>query len=177
MGMGAERYDVNLFETMQIVLFMSMSRVSVGEPLCHEKGYLDTQSLLVKIMGACGVLVGQLTPPMFKPILGYMAAVPIYFLKRRVSGYLIPTIQELMEHMERKRGNPGYVYEEPQDMITWMIAAILDGKDERAKEPEVLAMHIMFFLCRPHANSVHLIHTLFRISAPNGKHAFHVPRN
>lgn len=53
MGLEGEWHDVKLFEMMETALIKSMNRISVGEPLCHEKGYLDSLSLLVRATVAC----------------------------------------------------------------------------------------------------------------------------
>ena len=44
--------------------------------------------------------------------------------RRECFKFLLPVIKERMENLKRKRGDPSVVYDETEDLITWMIKAL-----------------------------------------------------
>lgn len=146
-GVGQQKWkQVCFFKILQDVMTVSISRVFVGPTLCNDKGYQKTMIGFLNHVGFNGVVVGQLVPSILRPVIGYTAAIPAWFLKRRWMGYLVPVVIKRMEDLKRKKMDPTYDYEEPNDVISWMVADVLDEKNPRINTPETLAEHIIFFV-------------------------------
>ena len=138
--------EVGLFDSMQKVIFRSVNRVFVGMPLGHDQAYIRWSGAFAVWIGAGAIVVGQLTPPFLKPLLGYAMAIPIYVARRVSMSYLIPVFRQRLEDMQRKRKDPAYDFEEPKDMITWMVETVLDNPDTAIRQPEALASRLLFLV-------------------------------
>ena len=77
-------------------------------------------------LGMGAVLVGQLMPSLLKPIFGYMFAAPIYVAQKVSFRYMVPQIEECMVKLRQKKANSEFQWEEPKDMLMWMVAAAMD---------------------------------------------------
>lgn len=139
--------EICLWDVMQKTIFKSTNRVFVGMPLCQDEGYLRSSAAFATYIGAGAIVVGQYMPSMFKPFFGYLAAIPIYVQQKRSFGYLVPVFKERLENIKRKRTDPTFKFEEPNDMITWMVTAILDKNPGTSfMKPEALAERILFLV-------------------------------
>ena len=138
--------EVCLWETMQKIIFKSTNRVFVGLPLCQDEGYLRSSAAFANWLGAGAILVGQYMPSLFKPLFGYLMAIPIYIEKNKAFGYLMPASKERMENIRRKRSDPTFEFEEPKDMITWVATAVIDNPTTRHSNPKGLAERVLFLV-------------------------------
>lgn len=59
---------------------------------------------------------------------------------------LLPVIAERMANIKRKIADPSFDYEEPKDLITWMIQAVLDNTETKNVPPEFLGQRLLFFV-------------------------------
>ena len=121
--------EVGLYDTMQKIIFRSINRVFFGLPLGHDQGYIRWSGAFAHWVGAGSIVVGQFLPPILKPSFGYPMAIPIYIAQRFSMSYLTPVFRQRLEDMRRMREDPSYVFEEPKDMISWMVAVVLDNPD------------------------------------------------
>ena len=138
--------EVCLWDTMQKTIFKSTYRVFVGLPLCQDEGYLRSSAAFANWLGVGAVLVGQYTPSIFKPLLGYLTAIPIYIEQTKSFRYLLPVFKERMENIRRMRINPTFEFKEPKDMITWMSTAVIDNPTTSHSKSEAPAQNILFFV-------------------------------
>ena len=138
--------DVNLFKTMEGIMFSSLNRIAVGQPLCSDEGYLNSLSNLLTWLGGSGLVVGQLMPPFLKPVTGYLTAIPIHILKRRALSFLRPVIQAQRVSYQRKVKEPSFDVEESDNLLSWMVAASVDGRDTRDLNNDAIAINILFMV-------------------------------
>ena len=147
LGLDVESWrEIRLFETMQKIIFKSTNRVFVGLPLCHDEGFLRSSAAFAQWLGGGAVIVGQLMSSLLKPVFGYLIAVPIYLAQTRSFRYLVPVIKARMENIQRKKANPSFVFDEPKNMITWMVTAVLNCQDKKTSQPETIAERLLFFV-------------------------------
>ena len=138
--------EMPLFDTMSVVVFKSISRVLLGQPLCHNNQFLESLGAYAKSLGFAAVIVGQLTPQVLKPVLGYALAIPIFVTQRMAFRYLVPEIKHRMATYKRKKAEPGFSEEEPKDMLMWSVMAAVNRQDPKADRPEAIAERILFFV-------------------------------
>ena len=139
-------HEIHLFNTMESVISSSLNRVIVGQPLCSNKRYLRSQSSLLKWLGGSFVVVGQLMPPILKPVLGYLAAIPIYYYRRKTMSYLVPLIKAQASSVQREEVGLRFKIEEPQSVLSWMVAASLEGDNPPSPTPEAVATNMIFLV-------------------------------
>ena len=140
---------VPLYETLQEILFETSSRVFLGSPLCYNKFFLRSLMVFFDILGLGTIVVGELLPLVLKPILGYLMAIPIYVTQVLALQYLVPEIKKRMANLRRQRGDPAFEWDQPKDMLMWLVIAALDRQDPQAEKPERIAQGLLF-LVGPH---------------------------
>ena len=138
--------EVELFKTMENIMFSSLNRVVVGEPLCSNSGYLGSLSNLIKWLGGGGLLVGQIMPPILKPILGYLAAIPILYYKARAMAYLLPVVKQRMTDAPRNELDIFGGSKEPLCLLDYMADDAVESKGNRDLTPEDVATNILFLV-------------------------------
>ena len=164
LGLEEESWrEIRLYEIMQKIIFKSTNRVLVGLPLCHNEDFLSSSAAFSQWLGVGAVIVGQLMPSILKPFFGYLMAIPIYLAQTRSFRYLVPVIRERMENIRRKRANPSFVFDKPNDMITWMVEAALNDQNTRNNRPEATAERILFLVSPPCDTSLLLVTLLYRL--------------
>ena len=138
--------EICLFDAMQKTIFKSSNRVFVGSPLCHNERFLRSSATFATSLGMGAILVGQLMPSILKPIFGYMFAAPIYVAQKVSFRYLVPEIEERIMKLRQKRANSEFKWEEPKDMLMWMVVAAMDRQDPKLDRPVCIAERILFFV-------------------------------
>lgn len=147
MGLDTECWnDVCVSKAMGNVIFRATSRVLVGSSLCQNQEYLHHLIAFAEWLGGGSILVGQYTPWMIKPFLGYLMALAVYYHKRKSMKFLRPVIRDRMANMKRKRADPSFEFEEPSDLITWMTQAILDDNETEDSPPDFIGNRILFIV-------------------------------
>ena len=132
--------EVNLFETLEDVIFRASNSILVGSPLCHEEKYLDSLFRFTTWLGAGAVIVGQYAPWFMAPILGYVASIPISIYKRKPMQLLLPVVKERMQRI--RAAEKDMPSNESLDLITWTILASKDST------PDEVAELILFLVSR-----------------------------
>lgn len=138
--------EINLWDTMSMIIFRSTNGVLVGQLLGRNDMFVRATAAFANLLGVGAVTVGQLLPSIFKPIIGYMLAVPIYVAQKISFFYMIPQIKARMRNLRRKRADPTFNWEQPKDMLMWMVAAAVDRNDPKADRPVSVAERMLFFM-------------------------------
>ena len=75
-----------------------------------------------------------------------MFAAPIYVAQKVSFRYMVPQIEECMVKLRQKRANSEFQWEEPKDMLMWMVAAAMDRQDPKVDKPVCIAERMLFFV-------------------------------
>lgn len=137
---------IPLYETLEEILFKSSNRVFVGSPLCSNKTFLRSSAAFANILGIGAVLVGEYLPLVLKPIFGYPLALPVYFAQALTRRYLVPEIKSRMVNIQRQRSEPEFEWDQPKDMLMWIVIAAMDRQDPIADKPENIAQGLLFLV-------------------------------
>ena len=138
---------IRLYKTMQEILFKSSNRVFVGLPLCRNNVFLTSSAAFANILGLGAIFVGELLPLVLKPVFGYLLALPIFVAQTLALWYLVPEIKNRMVNIRRKRSDPTFDWNEPKDMLMWVVIAAMDRQDPKADTPEMIAQGLLFLVC------------------------------
>ena len=136
-------HKVDLSKAMHNIIFRTLNCIIVGQCLCHEEGYLKSFSTFMNLWGGSGLVVGQMLPPILKPVAGYLAALPIHYYKRKSLSYLIPVVKAEMREFQ---GGRTINTEESTNFLRLMVAAAMEGNDARHLTPDTLAANILFLV-------------------------------
>ena len=138
--------EINLYSSMETIMFSALNHVAVGPPLCSDSRYLKSLSNLLHWLGGSGLVAGQLMPPFLKPVVGYLAAIPIHFYERQTLSHLVPIIKQRLNAPQDDQIKQDSQVEDSKCLLSWMIATLIEGDDRRALTPEVVAMNILFIV-------------------------------
>ena len=138
--------EVGLLPVMRTILFRSSNRVLLGPHLCRNEEYQKSSESFSTWLGASALLIGQLVPWFISPVLGYLTAIPVYIYRNKAFKHLIPLIKERMDNIKRKILDPQLVYEEPNDLVTWYVNAVLGSEITNQSTPQALANRILFLV-------------------------------
>ena len=151
LGLDTESWnEVCIKKAMDKLFFTSTSHVLVGSQLYRNEEYIHYSIGFASWMGATATLVGQYTPWMMKPLIGYLGALPVYYRKRKAFKFLLPVFRDRISNIKRKRADPSFDFEEPKDLVTWMVQAMLDNDETKKNPSEYLATRLLFFVCYAH---------------------------
>ena len=139
-------HEITLFETMSKIIFKAQSRVFVGEPLCKNTAFLTSVANFANWVGAGGIIVGQYTPRILKPFLGYAAAIPIYVMQRIAFRHLIPEVKQRLARLNKKNDPSNLSSERSNDMLMWMVISAANRKHPKGDQPEAIAQRILFMV-------------------------------
>ncbi|KAJ6026922.1 uncharacterized protein N7446_004475 [Penicillium canescens] len=130
--------EVNLFTAMNTIVFNSSGFLLFGEPLCRNERFMRSMRRFGDIFGAGMLCVGQLTPRLFRRVVGCLFVIPTAYYQAICARYLWPVFADRLEKMKRNRVDPAFNYNAPNDLITWMFRAALDMKDSTIESPRPL---------------------------------------
>ena len=157
--------EVNLFTAMNTIVFNSSGFVLFGEPLCRNERFMRSMRRFGDIFGAGMLCVGQLTPRLFRRLVGCLFVIPTAYYQTICARYLWPVFADRLEKMKRNRVDPAFNYNAPNDLITWMFRAALDIKDSTIESPRPLVKRftlvVIFFNRYFHFTSNQLANSIF----------------
>ena len=147
MGLDSTSWsEFNLVQAMRSIVFRSSNRVLLGPSLCRNQEYQKSSQNFSSWLGASAIVIGQLVPWFLSSFLGHLVAIPVYICRNRAFKFLVPEIKERMDTIKRKRMDPSHIYDEPKDLITWYVNAILDSDSTKHSTPEALADRLLFLV-------------------------------
>ena len=148
-------HEVSLWKTMEQIVFKSTLQMFVGYSLSRDDGFVRAVATFASCLGAGAIIVGQLMPPVIKPVVGYTMAIPVWFAQKWAFSYLMPEAKVRIDNLRRKRSDSNFKWEEPKDMMMWMVRTAMDRKDPKLN-PFYIAERILFLVSRisPRRNSV-----------------------
>ena len=135
---------VNVWESWFAIVPYITNRMLVGYPLCRNKEFLANCIHFTNDVIRNMFLIG-LTPMVFRPIVGRLAALPNWWHWKKASKFSLPVVKKRLQDMQRKEaGNPEYDdWVEPEDFITWTVRTAKQDKNQIELQPEVISKRIM----------------------------------
>ena len=138
--------EVCVWKAMEHIILSSTNRLFFGPPLCENEEYIRFSGWFAFWLGFGGVVVGSLIPSIIRPIVGYLAAIPVYINRNRSLKFLIPVIAKRMDDLKAYRDGRAPDYIKPDNLITWIIEKLLDANDT-SSPPALIAEQLLFFVC------------------------------
>lgn len=144
---GDNWHEICLFPTMRIILKRASHRVLFGLPLSQDAEFGSSLESFAGWFGTGAFVAGQLAPWLFRPILGALAAVPIYIHMSFATRIILPEVKSRIQSVRRKKADASSFIDEPQDFITLYVVAVLNsGIAESLKTPEAIAHRLLLLV-------------------------------
>ena len=138
--------DVCMWKAMENVILSSTNRIFFGPELSENEEYIRFSAWFAFWLGLGGVVVGSLIPSIIRPIVGYMAAVPVYHFRNKSLRYLGPLVARRMEEMKRHKSDKSVDSKMPNDLVTWIMERVLSSDDGATSTPAIISEQLLFFV-------------------------------
>ncbi|KAE9370254.1 putative cytochrome P450 [Stipitochalara longipes BDJ] len=109
--------ELDIYETMQMVIAQGSSRFTVGLPLCRKESYLRHNIKMGNLYMLVGGILG-LVPMSIRNFIGPLVALPCRIYQRKINQALKPLFTERMKYLKTPpKENP----DEPQDHFQMIL--------------------------------------------------------
>lgn len=148
MGMNSDDWhEISLLPTMKLILKKASHRVIFGLPLSQDAKFASSLENFACYLGAGAFVAGQLAPWPLRNILATLAAIPISIHLSLAMRIILPQVKFRIENVRRKKADPSFTFDGPQDFMTWYVAAVLgSGIAEYLKTPEAIAHRLILLV-------------------------------
>jgi cytochrome P450 len=134
--------EVCLFENMMNVIARVSNRVFVGLPLCRNETYLKAMGNFAQDIMTTTVAI-RFVPKLLTPIFGHLFAIPNHIHHRQAAALNLPIIKERLANIARKDKDPNFLWEEPNDYLTWHIRLAQAENRQEELEPERISRRLL----------------------------------
>ena len=161
-GFDTENWkEACVFENMMRIIARTSNRVIVGLPLCECRGcctntdriiadsyigrnedFLTNMASFSQDIPISGQCI-KLFPKILKPLVGPIITLPNRYHHYKCAKYTVPLVKQRFADMERKRQDPDYKYEEPNDFLTWQIRDALKRGEPTEMTPEMISHRVL----------------------------------
>lgn len=131
--------EINLYDTMNQVVFQASGRILLGNSLCRNEAFLRCLVRFSTWFGVGVIITGQMIPRPLRRLFGLLLAIPTAYYRITCANYLWPLFVERFQDMQKARQDPTSEYTPPEDLITWMFRAAFELKDYELKSPKPVA--------------------------------------
>lgn len=121
--------ELNLVDVIESLIKKVSSQMLVGDELFHNKAFMQSLASFGNALGLGSALIGQFLPFFLSPVIGSLAGVVVRAYWRRALKFMVPVVQKRIDR-KRKREDPGSEYEEPMDLMQWVILSCPDMSSE-----------------------------------------------
>jgi hypothetical protein len=143
-GVNDSWVEIKLFDALFRIFFRCANRVMVGYPLCRNETYLQAEINYVNWVVGSAIIIGQFLPYAFRRVGGYLVKMILWVYKTRCLKFLLPLVKERMENTRRKHIDPSFDYDAPDDLITWVVEALLTKT--KSPTPELVAERVLILV-------------------------------
>ncbi|KAF2436506.1 cytochrome P450 [Tothia fuscella] len=134
--------EVCVFENMMNVIARISNRVFVGLPLCRNETYLKSMGAFAQDVMTTTILI-RFVPKLLTPLFGRLFAIQNHLHHRQGAALSLPIIKERLANIRRKASDPGFLWEEPNDYLTWHIRLAQKENKLEELEPERISRRLL----------------------------------
>ena len=127
---------------MMHIVARPSNRMFVGAPLCRNTSYLAHMAAFAQDVMKCAALM-RFVPRPLRPIFGPFFSIPTRLDWQRTKKYTKPLIEQRLADMEKKRMDPDFKWEAPNDYLTWHIELALAEGNTKELEPDMISRYLM----------------------------------
>ena len=110
--------EVNLFATMQAVVFKSVCCALFGSPLCNNEDFLDAFLAFNTGVGFGAILLGQYLPSLICLLVGHLYSIPVNVYRARVLRFILPVAEERKKRTKLDKDDPQLLDDWSTDLLT-----------------------------------------------------------
>ncbi|KAI9663237.1 MAG: hypothetical protein M1821_008285 [Bathelium mastoideum] len=148
------------------------NRIFVGVPLCRDETYLQHMCNFAQDVTICITLM-SFVPRLLRPLIGPLASVPTKLRWSKAKKYTLPVIRKRLEDIQRKKREPDWKWEAPDDYITWHIETAMAEEKAKEMEPEMISRFLLpINFAAIHTSTFTISTTLFNLLSSDPKERY-----
>lgn len=169
-GMDTKSWkEIGVWKNMMRIIPTITNRMMLGLPICRNEDFLkDTGKFAMDVI-SCASLYLRLTPHFLKPVFGPLVTIPNNRHWRNTTKYTLPIINERLADIKRKKEDPSFHWDEPNDYISWHInLAMAEGRHDELTPDRISRRLMPLNFTAIHTTALTMTNTLFDLlSSPS----------
>ena len=164
--------DIGVFDNLMAIIPRAVNRMMVGLPLCRNQDFLSNMKSFANDVIAAATVFLRFTPRWLKPVVGRIVTIPNTYHWKQTAKYTLPIIIERLANIKRKKEDPNFKWEEPNDYISWHINIALAENRQDELMPDMISRRLMpLNFAAIHTTTLTITNCLFDlISSDPSKH-------
>ncbi|KAF9075522.1 cytochrome P450 [Rhodocollybia butyracea] len=169
-GTDGQWRKVNIYNSFIKSVGSSANRIFVGKELGSNMDFIMASVKFAKDVSISSYIL-HMFPKALKPVASWFATIPNRYHSGIAMKYLRPLVQQRFDDIVRKRDDPNFSFEEPDDVVTWMVREALKRNTSIETSPAELAYGILLLnFASITTTTITATNTLLDIhSAPNAE--------
>ena len=153
--------EFSLLESIEKMTFGPASSVLISKRLSHDPHYSAEARSFGFWFGASTAIVGQSLPWFLKPLVGHILGFIVKRKQRQMLRWVDPLVTDRFEKIKRMKSDRNFDYEPPEDLITWMVDAVLHSGKPHFQNIELLSRRLAALVSTSLQGQDHLISCAF----------------
>ena len=151
-----------------------VNRMLVGYPLCENDEYLDNTARFAMDVVATAKNPRLASAPWYlRPIIGRLASRPNNKHYRKTAMHSIPVIKKRLANFKRKRENPDFDWQEPNDYLSWHInLAVEENRPDELNADKMSRRLMVLNFAAIHTSTLTLTNSLLDIVSSDPVHGY-----
>lgn len=143
-GMDTDQWkDICVFDNQMRMIPRAINRMLVGLPLCRNEEYLSNAAKFATDVVTASSLYLSFTPQWLKPLIGPLVTIPNNRHYRATAKYTLPVIEDRLADFKRRKDDPRFEWEEPNDYISWHIGLATAENRQGELTPDMISRRLM----------------------------------
>jgi hypothetical protein len=135
-------HNVEVWETILMLVTRTFNRISVGNPLCANETYLNNTKRYVTSIHAMSAII-RVFPSWAKPVVGPVLAIPCWYYYWRGKGYAMPLIRDYLQEAQMELEMFGKFSNKHNVFAMWLVQEALRSQIPRELDPETIYARLM----------------------------------
>ena len=169
-GMDTKSWkEIGVSKNMMRIIPTITNRMMLGLPICRNEDFLKNMGKFAMDVISCASLYLRLTPHFLKPVVGPLVTIPNNRHWRNTTKYTLPIINERLANIKRKKEDPSFHWDEPNDYISWHInLAMAEGRHDELTPDRISRRLMPLNFAAIHTTALTMTNTLFDLlSSPS----------
>lgn len=142
-GSDMEKWQgVELWDTVLMLVTRTFNKISVGNPLSADQGYLDNTRRYVTSIHTMSAII-RVFPSWAKPIVGPLLSIPCWFWYWRGKDHAIPLINSYIEEAKTEIVTYGKFSNTHNVFAMWIVQEAIRSQIPRELDPETIYARLM----------------------------------
>ncbi|KAI9707108.1 MAG: hypothetical protein M1836_000068 [Candelina mexicana] len=133
--------DIVVFDDMMKVVARASNRV-FNKEVCRNETFFYHDVRVAQYIAINAFLI-RAAPPLIRSAFARLLRIPLKYHHYRCSQYLLPIVKQRLADIGRKRQDENFVYEEPNEFLSWIVSDAYARKDPLDLDPTMITYRML----------------------------------